>query len=51
MALSKSKKHFVGLTWADGEHKGGFAMQRDKNDTAAFWLALRASLARRQWTR
>jgi len=32
MALSKSKKHFVGVTWADGDKKGGFAMQCDKND-------------------
>ena len=32
MALSKSKKHFVGLTWADGDKKGGFAMQCDKKD-------------------
>jgi len=32
MALTKSKKHFVGLTWADGEKKGGFAIQCDKND-------------------
>lgn len=32
MALSKSKKHFVGLTWADGDKKGGFAFQADKND-------------------
>lgn len=31
-ALSKSKKHFVGLTWAVGDSKGGFAMQCDKND-------------------
>jgi hypothetical protein len=31
-ALSKSKKHFVGLTWADGDKKGGFAIQCDKND-------------------
>jgi hypothetical protein len=30
--LSKSKKHFVGLTWAQGDAKGGFAMQCDKND-------------------
>jgi hypothetical protein len=22
MALTKSKKHFVGLTWADGDKKG-----------------------------
>jgi hypothetical protein len=32
MALSKSKKHFVGLTWADGDKKGGFAIQCDKSD-------------------
>lgn len=32
LALSKSKKHYVGLTWADGGAKGGFAMQCDKND-------------------
>lgn len=31
-ALSKSKKHFIGLTWADGDKKGGFAMQCDKNE-------------------
>jgi len=32
MALSKSKKHFVGLTWADGDKKGGLATQCDKNE-------------------
>src|SRR5437660_610042 len=32
MALSKSKKHYVGLTWADGDKKGGLAVQCDKND-------------------
>ena len=31
MALTKSKKHFIGLTWTDGDKKGGFAMQCDKN--------------------
>lgn len=32
MALTKSKKHFIGLTWdADGK-KGGVAFQADKND-------------------
>ena len=29
MALSKSKKHFIGITYADGEKKGGFVMQCD----------------------
>lgn len=32
MLLSKSKKHFVGLTWADGDKKGGLAIQCDKNE-------------------
>lgn len=32
MALTKSKKHYVGLTWATADHKGGFAMQCDKTD-------------------
>lgn len=32
MALTKSKKHFVGLTWVNGDEKGGFAMQCDKSD-------------------
>jgi len=32
LALSKSKKHYVGLTWAIGNQKGGLAMQCDKND-------------------
>ena len=30
-ALSKSKKHFVGLTWANGDRKGSCAMQCDRN--------------------
>ena len=32
MALSKSKKHYVGITWADGDKKGGIAFQADKSD-------------------
>jgi hypothetical protein len=32
MALTKSKKHYVGITWATADSKGGFAMQCDKND-------------------
>lgn len=32
MALTKSKKHFVGITWADGSNKGGFAVQCDKKE-------------------
>src|SRR5579864_8625747 len=40
MALTKSKKHYVGLTWADGDKKGGFAMQCDKNDYRGVLAAL-----------
>jgi len=32
MALTKSKKHYVGLTWDDGGRKGGVAFQADKNE-------------------
>jgi hypothetical protein len=40
MALSKSKKHFVGITWVDGDKKGGFVMQCDKNDYRGVLLGL-----------
>lgn len=40
MALTKSKKHFIGLTWASGDVKGGFAMQCDKNDYRGLLAAL-----------
>lgn len=32
LLLSKSKKHFIGLTWANGNEKGGLAIQCDKKD-------------------
>lgn len=32
LALSKSKKHFVGLTWDNNGQKGGLAFQADKSD-------------------
>jgi hypothetical protein len=32
MALTKSKKHYIGLTWDDAGKKGGVAFQADKND-------------------
>lgn len=32
LALSKSKKHYVGLTWDNEGKKGGFAFQADKSD-------------------
>jgi hypothetical protein len=40
MALTKSKKHYVGLTWADGDKKGGLAIQCDKNDYRGILAAL-----------
>jgi hypothetical protein len=40
MALSKSKKHFVGLTWAIGDQKGGCALQLDKNEYRGILTAL-----------
>jgi hypothetical protein len=45
MALTKSKKHFVGLTWTTHddkgtEVKGGFAMQCDKNEYRGILMGL-----------
>ena len=40
MLLSKSKKHYVGITWVDGDKKGGFVMQCDKNDYRGVLLGL-----------
>jgi hypothetical protein len=32
MALTKSKKHYIGLTWDDAGKKGGAAFQVDKGN-------------------
>jgi hypothetical protein len=32
MALSKSKKHYIGITWDNAGNKGGAAFQADKSD-------------------
>ncbi len=40
MALTKSKKHFVGITWQDGATKGGFVVQADKNEYRGILLGL-----------
>lgn len=32
MALTKSKKHYIGITWDDNGKKGGLAIQADKDD-------------------
>lgn len=40
MALTKSKKHYVGLTWVNGDQKGGFVMQCDKSDYRGILMGL-----------
>jgi hypothetical protein len=40
MVLTKSKKHYVGLTWVDGDKRGGFAMQCNKNEYRGILAAL-----------
>lgn len=40
MALTKSKKHYIGLTWANGDKKGGFVMQCSKNDYRGILMGL-----------
>lgn len=48
MALTKSKKkHYVGLTWATGNIKGGLAMSATRTTIGAFSLDLRASQAKK----
>jgi hypothetical protein len=32
IALSKSKKHYIGLVWDDAGKKGGLVIQADKNE-------------------
>jgi hypothetical protein len=40
MALTKSKKHYIGVTWANGDTKGGFVMQCDKNEYRGILMGL-----------
>jgi hypothetical protein len=40
MLLSKSKKHYVGLTWADGDKKGGLVVQADKSEYRGILTAM-----------
>jgi hypothetical protein len=40
MLLAKSKKHFVGVTWSDGDQKGGMAFQCDKKEYRGILAAL-----------
>jgi hypothetical protein len=40
VALTKSKKHYVGITWDGDGQKGGMAIQCDKSDYRGVLLAL-----------
>jgi hypothetical protein len=40
IAFSKSKKHYIGMTWDDGGKKGGVALQADKNEYRGILTAL-----------
>ena len=40
VAFSKSKKHYIGVTWDDGGKKGGIALQADKNEYRGLITAL-----------
>jgi hypothetical protein len=47
--LIKSKKHFIGLTWANGDAKGGFAMQCDKNKYRGILAPLEGITGKKLW--
>jgi len=40
LAFSKSKKHFIGVTYANGDQKGGFVIQCDKDEYRGILMAL-----------
>lgn len=40
VAFSKSKKHYIGMTWADSNGKGGIVLQADKNEYRGLLTAL-----------
>jgi hypothetical protein len=39
-AFSKSKQHFIGITWADGDKRGGIVVQASKHDFRGLLAAL-----------
>lgn len=39
-AFSKSKQHYIGITWADGEKRGGVVVQASKHDFRGLLAAL-----------
>ncbi len=40
VAFSKSKRHYIGLTWDDAGNKGGLVIQADKNEYRGMIAAL-----------
>jgi len=40
VAFSKSKKQYIGITWADSDHKGGMVLEADKNEYRGLLAAL-----------
>ena len=40
MALTKSKKHYIGITWNEGGKRGGIAFQANKNDYRGLLMGL-----------
>ena len=46
LALSKSKKHFIGLTWANGAVKGGLQCSAIRTIIVASWLRSKESRER-----
>jgi CxxC motif-containing protein (DUF1111 family) len=40
IAFSKSKKHYIGVTWDDNGSKGGIVLQADKNEYRGILTAL-----------
>ena len=42
MLLSKSKKHYVGITWVDGDKKGGPSCNATRTTIEVSCLALKA---------
>jgi hypothetical protein len=47
VVLSKSKKHYIGLIWADSETKGGMVFQADKNEFRGILVALEGITGKR----
>jgi hypothetical protein len=50
VAFSKSKKHYIGFTWVDGDNNGGIVLQADKNEYRGMIAALKVLVAGRLLT-